>query len=189
MSLNSMLTNITFNPLENNRGFIPLRRIYLLPFALYLLSFLAACTRLPNVQGKGEAFMQGVWNQDSVAYSNKLSNYTKHHFKFSCDSVYIDFETHSKVNFYEDSCYNNGIWKEYAKGVYGVKGDTLIVGATFTHANYKQKISGCYRIGRYERNFLIKKKSADTLVLESMSDQREITLSLKEKVTCVQKEL
>ena len=53
----------------------------------------------------------------------------------------------------------------------------------------KQKISGCYRIGRYERNFVIKKKSADTLILESMSDQREITLSLKEKVTCVQKEL
>lgn len=184
-----MLTNIKFNQLRKIESLIQFKYLYLLAFALYLLPLLSACTRLPNVQGKGEDFMQGVWNQDSVAYSNKLSNYTKHHFKFTCDSVYIDFETHSKVNFYEDSCYNNGIWKEYAKGVYGVKGDTLIVGATFTHANYKQKISGCYRIGRYERNFLIKKKSADTLVLESMSDQREITLSLKEKVTCVQKEL
>lgn len=184
-----MLTNIKFNQLGKIENSIQFKHLYLLAFALYLLPLSSACTRLPNVQGKGEDFMQGVWNQDSVAYSNKLSNYTKHHFKFTCDSVYIDFETHSKVNFYEDSCYNNGIWKEYAKGVYGVKGDTLIVGATFTHANYKQKISGCYRIGRYERNFLIKKKSADTLVLESMSDQREITLSLKEKVTCVQKEL
>ncbi|WP_246834038.1 fumarate hydratase [Pedobacter sp. G11] len=184
-----MLTNIKFNQLGKIENSIQFKHLYLLAFALYLLPLLSACTRLPNVQGKGEDFMQGVWNQDSVAYSNKLSNYTKHRFKFTCDSVYIDFETHSKVNFYEDSCYNNGIWKEYAKGVYGVKGDTLIVGATFTHANYKQKISGCYRIGRYERNFLIKKKSADTLVLESMSDQREITLSLKEKVTCVQKEL
>ena len=189
MSLNNMLTNIKFNQLGKIESSIQFKHLYLLAFALYLLPLLSACTRLPNVQGKGEDFMQGVWNQDSVAYSNKLSNYTKHHFKFTCDSVYIDFETHSEVNFYEDSCYNNGIWKEYAKGVYGVKGDTLIVGATFTHANYKQKISGCYRIGRYERNFLIKKKSADTLVLESMSDQREITLSLKEKVTCVQKEL
>ena len=189
MILNSIRINIKFNPLENIKGFIKLKRIYLLPFAFYLLLSLGACTRLPNVQGKGEDFMQGVWNQDSVAYSNKLSNYTKHHFKFTCDSLYIDFETHSKVNFYEDSCYNNGIWEEYAKGVYAVKGDTLIVGATFTHANYKQKISGCYRIGRYERNFLIRKKSSDSLMLESMSDQREILLSLKENITCIPKEL
>lgn len=164
-----------------------LRHLYIILFTFSILQF--ACSPRPNIQGKGEAFMQGVWNQDSVAFSNKLSNYTQHHFKITCDSIYIDLVTHSKLNLYEDSCYNNGVWKEYAKGVYAVKGDTLFVGATFTHANYKQKISGCYRIGRYDKNFLIKKKSANTLVLESLSDQREITLSLKEKVTCVQKEL
>jgi len=163
------------------------RRLYILLFTFSILQL--SCTSRPNIQGKGEAFMQGVWNEDSVAFSNKLTNYTQHHFKFTCDSVYIDFVTHSKVNFYEDSCYNNGVWKEYAKGIYAVKGDTLFVGATFTYANYKQKISGCYRIGRYDKNFLIKKRSADTLLLESLSDQREIKLTLKEKVTCVQKEL
>ena len=169
-----------------NAGF---RLKHLLPvlFTFSVLQF--ACSSRPNIQGKGEEFMQGIWNEDSVAFSNKLSNYTQHHFKITCDSVYIDFVTHSKTNFYEDSCFNNGIWKEYAKGVYAVRGDTLFVGATFTNANYKQKISGCYRIGRYEKNFLIRKKSADTLVLQSLSDQREIKLSLKEKVTCVQKEL
>lgn len=175
--------------LEQSWQNIRLNYFYLLPFAFYLLPFLSACSSRPNIQGKGEAFMQGVWNQDSVAFSNKLSNYTQHHFKITCDSIYIDLITHSKLNLYEDSCYNNGVWKEYAKGVYAVKGDTLFVGATFTHANYKQKISGCYRIGRYDKNFLIKKKSADTLVLESLSDQREITLSLKEKINCIQKEL
>lgn len=149
----------------------------------------SSCSRSPNIQGKGEEFMQGVWNEDAVAYSQKLSNYTQHHFKVTCDSIYIDLVTHSKVNFYEDSCFNNGVWKEYAKGVYTVRGDTLIVGATFTHANYKQKISGCYRIGRYDKNFLIKKRAADTLILENLSDQREIKLTLKEKITCVQKEL
>lgn len=161
---------------------------------LYVMLFIAvllysSCSRLPNIQGKGEEFMQGVWNEDAVAYSQKLSNYTQHHFKVTCDSIYIDLVTHSKVNFYEDSCFNNGVWKEYAKGVYTVRGDTLIVGATFTHANYKQKISGCYRIGRYDKNFLIKKRVADTLILENLSDQREIKLTLKEKITCVQKEL
>ena len=166
---------------------IGLRHLYIILFTFSILQL--SCSPRPNIQHKGEEFMQGIWNEDSVAFSNKLSNYTQHHFKITCDSIYIDLVTRSKLNLYEDSCYNNGIWKEYAKGVYAVKGDTLFVGATFTHVNYKQKISGCYRIGRYDKNFLIKKKSADTLVLESLSDQREIKLSLKEKVTCVQKAL
>ena len=155
---------------------------------LFIFAF-SACTRLPNIQGKGEPFMQGVWNEDSVALSNKLNTYTQHRFKFSCDSVYIDFVTKSKVNFYSDSCFNKGVWKEYAKGVYAVIGDTLLVGATFTFSNYKQKLSGCYRVGRYDKKFLIKKSSASTLLLESLTDQREIALNLKEKVTCVQKPL
>lgn len=166
---------------------IGIRFLYIILFTLSILQL--ACSPRPNIQGKGEDFMQGVWNEDSVAFSNKLSNYTQHHFKISCDSIYIDLVTKSKLNLYEDSCFNNGIWKEYAKGVYAVKGDTLFVGATFTHENYKQKISGCYRIGRYDKNFLIKKKTSDSLVLESLSDQREIILSLKQKITCVQKEL
>ena len=170
-----------------NKPHLGSRLFYIFLFTLCLLQL--ACSLRPNIQGKGEEFMQGVWNEDSVAFSNKLSNYTQHHFKFTCDSVYIDLVTHSKVNFYEDSCYNKGVWKEYAKGVYTVRGDTLIVGATFTHANYKQKISGCYRIGRYEKNFLIKKRSTDSLLLESLNDQREIKLVLKEKITCIQKEL
>lgn len=166
-----------------------MRKFYFLPLFFCALLLFAACKFRPNIQGKGIAFMQGVWNEDSVAFSNKLTNYTQHHFKITCDSIYIDIVTHSKVNFYEDSCYNNGVWREYAKGVYSVRNDTLFVGATFTHENYKQKISGCYRIGRYEKNFVIKKHSADTLLLESLSDQRQIKLSLKEKITCVQKEL
>jgi len=166
---------------------IGIRFLYIILFTLSILQL--ACSPRPNIQGKGEEFMQGIWNEDSVAFSNKLSNYTQHHFKISCDSIYIDLVTKSKLNLYEDSCFNNGVWKEYAKGVYAVKGDTLFVGATFTHENYKQKISGCYRIGRYDKNFLIKKKTNDSLVLESLSDQREIILSLKQKVTCVQKEL
>ncbi|MDN3587690.1 fumarate hydratase [Pedobacter aquatilis] len=166
---------------------VGLRFIYIMFFTFSTI--LIACSPRPNIQGKGEEFMQGVWNEDSVAFSDKLNNYTQHHFKITCDSIYIDFVTKSKLNLYEDSCFNNGIWKEYAKGVYAIKGDTLFVGATFTHANYKQKISGCYRIGRYDKNFLIKKKTTDSLILENLSDQREVVLSLKQKLTCVQKEL
>ncbi|MFA6275486.1 MAG: fumarate hydratase [Pedobacter sp.] len=160
---------------------------FALIFGLSALIF--SCTRLPNVQGKGEVFLQGVWNQDSIANSVKLLNYTQHHFKISCDSFYVDLTTHSKVNYYADSCFNKGIWKEYAKGTYAVKGDTLMLIGTFTKANYKQKASGCYRNGQYISNFKIKSSSSTSLVLENLNDQRECTLVLKEKITCVPKEL
>ncbi|TKC13292.1 fumarate hydratase [Pedobacter polaris] len=163
--------------------------MYLFALVFGFSAFVLSCTRLPNVQGKGELLLQGVWNQDSIANNNKLLNYTKHHFKISCDSFYVDLTTYSKANYYEDSCFNKGVWKEYAKGTYLVKGDTLLLNGTFTKANYKQKVSGCYRNGRYLANFKIKSSSANNLVLESLNDQRECILVLKEKITCEQKEL
>jgi hypothetical protein len=165
-----------------------LNRIKLLAFCFLLLAF-NACTRLPNIQGKGAPFLQGVWNQDSISSTANLLSYTKHHFKFSCDSFYVDLTTFSKVNYYEDSCFNKGVWKEYAKGTYAVKGDTLILVGTFTKANYKQKVSGCYRIGRYLSNFKIKTTQQNNIQLESLTDEREINLNLKQKINCVPKEL
>lgn len=158
-------------------------------FFLVFCFLIVSCVRQPNIQGKGEVFMQGVWNEDSVAYSKELSNYTQHCFRFTCDSFYVDLTTYSKVNYYSDSCFNNGIWKEYAKGVYAVRNDSLFLSGTFTNANYKQKISGCYRIGQYLTSFVIKDKTANTLLLESVSNQRQTKLALKQKITCVQKEL
>ena len=153
------------------------------------LILLAACTRLPNIQGKGEAVLQGVWNQDSVTNSDQLLNYTQHKFKFSCDSFYVDLTTHSKVNYYEEDCFNKGVWKEYAKGTYSVSGDTLFLKGTFTKANYKQKVSGCYRNGQYISNFKINAMRSGELIIESLNDQKECILILKEKINCVPKEL
>ena len=133
--------------------------------------------------------MQGVWSQDSVAYGSRLNTWTRHNFRFSCDSFYVELATRSKINFYDDTCFNGGKWKEYAKGIYAVSGDTLLLGGTFTHENYRQKLTGCYRIGRYDKSFLIRHKSADTLVLESLDDRLEMVLGLKEKITCIQKPL
>ncbi|RYG19983.1 MAG: fumarate hydratase [Chitinophagaceae bacterium] len=164
------------------------RRFYVLLITLNLI-LLTACTRLPNVQGNGEAVLQGIWNQDSVANADKLLNYTQHKFKFSCDSFYVDLTTHSKVNYYEEACFNNGVWKEYAKGTYAVSGDTLFLKGTFTKANYKQKVSGCYRNGQYISNFKLKSIRANELVIESLNDQKESLLVLKEKINCVPKEL
>ncbi|WP_245735132.1 fumarate hydratase [Pedobacter hartonius] len=147
------------------------------------------CERRPNVQGNGETFLQGVWNQDSIANSAKLLNYTQHHIKFTCDSFYVDLTTHSKVNYYEDPCYNNGIWKEYAKGVYEVRKDSLFLEGTYTKSNYKQKVSGCYTIGIYRKSFLVKSSDASHLYLQGLSDQRDVNLVLKQKITCVPQEL
>jgi len=164
------------------------RKLHLVLFTFYLLLF-AACTRLPNVQGNGEPALQGIWNQDSVANADQLLNYTQHKFKFSCDSFYVDLTTHSKANYYEEACFNKGVWKEYAKGTYTVSGDTLFLAGTFTKANYKQKVSGCYRNGRYISNFKINGKDQNKLILESLNDQKECVLVLKEKIICVPKEL
>jgi hypothetical protein len=163
-------------------------RFNLLALAFLLLA-VASCSRMPNVQGKGEQLLQGVWNQDGVSNASQLLSYTKHRFKISCDSFYVDITTYSKVNYYEDSCFNNGVWKEYAKGTYHVNGDTLLLNGTFTKANYKQKLAGCFRTGRYLSSFKIKKATGSQLLLESLNDQREVTLNLKEKITCVPKEL
>ncbi|RZK41292.1 MAG: fumarate hydratase [Pedobacter sp.] len=133
--------------------------------------FVFSCVRMPNVQGVGESKLQGLWHQDSVVNASQLLNYTQHQFKFSCDSFYVDLTTHSKVNYYEEDCFNGGIWKEYAKGTYIVSGDTLFLTGTFTV------------------NFKIKSTRDSVLVLEGLNDQKECILSLKEKITCVQKPL
>lgn len=161
----------------------------LLAFCCCLLAFTSSCSRLPNVQGKGEVFLQGVWRQDSIPNALNLLNYTQHHFKISCDSFYVNLTTFSKVNYYADSCFNKGVWKEYAKGTYVVKGDTLLLSGTFTKHNYKQKVDGCYRTGRYTTGFKIKSWTNQSLVLESLNDQRTCFLNLKQRIVCQPKAL
>ena len=157
------------------------------PLILCLLVFMSliACTRLPDIQGKGSEMFQGVWATDSVASQGKLLSYTQHTFKITCDSFYLDLITHSKANYYSDSCFNNGIWKDYAKGIYAVRNDSVFFVGTYTKSNYKQKISGCYQIGQYIKSFRILSRSPEQITLESSDNQRIINLLLKEKITCV----
>lgn len=149
-----------------------------------ILCVVFSCKRLPNVQGKGSLVLQGIWSQDSVSNSEKLLNYTHHKFKFTCDSFYVDLTTFSKVNYYADSCFNNGVWKEFAKGVYQVKSDSIFLTGTYTKANYKQKISGCYQIGQYIKVFKIKLTDTTRLLLESTNNQNAIHLKLDKKIVC-----
>ena len=163
-------------------------RYYFLGAVLVVMAY-ASCRRLPDVQGKGEFFLQGIWNEDYVPNSEQLLNYTQYKFKFTCDSFYVDLTTHSKVNYYEENCYNKGIWKEYAKGVYRVKNDTLLLDGTYTKSNYKQKVSGCYNVGRFLKTFIVKSFKKDSMLLENITDQRECKLALKKKINCVPQKL
>ena len=163
------------------------------PLTLVLLilciATLYSCKFNPNLQGKGRDDLQGIWEEGAVAYQDERLQYSRHRFQFSCDSVYVTVKTFAKVNTYPDSCYNNGSWTEYAKGVYETKEDTLLIRATFTKPNFKQKISGCYRIGQYLPAFVIKKSSGDTLNLEGLQDHLPLILNLKERTVCIQKPL
>ncbi|MDB5013187.1 MAG: fumarate hydratase [Daejeonella sp.] len=139
------------------------------------------------MQEKGADFIQGVWVEDSVIYQNQLLQYTKHRFKVTCDSFYVTMDTYAKTNTFTDSCFNNGHFTEYAKGLYATKNDSIFFSGTFTKSNFKQKISGCYRVGEYLAGFAIRKKGADTLLLTNKMQNLPIILIRKEKWVCVPK--
>lgn len=153
------------------------------------LCFYSSCKFNPNIQGKGTASLQGVWEEDPYKYRDSLLQYTQYSLKFTCDSFYATLSTTAKVNYGDDSCYHNGSWKEYAKGNYVVRKDTLYIIGTFTKENFKQKISGCYRIGQYLPVFLIKDINPQKIILTDLQQQRPVTLLLKEKVSCTPKPL
>ena len=125
--------------------------------------------------------------QDSTAMQADLLRYTLHELKFTCDSIYATLHTTSKTKNIADSCYNNGQWTEYAKGIYVVRGDSLLVDGLYTKDDGRQKISGCYRIGQYLPRFKIVRHTADSLVLENRYDQRPLLLRKTADITCVPK--
>lgn len=166
---------------------IIMNRLILILFLI--TAFFSSCKFNPNLQGKGADFLQGVWHEDSVSYRADLLQYTTHQFKFTCDSFYVTLNTFAKTNIYPDSCFNEGRWTEYAKGNYTVRNDSLHIYGTFTKPNFKQKISGCYRIGQYLETFIIKENSAESIELMSLKQHLPLKLALKEKITCIQKPL
>lgn len=161
-------------------------RLILLFSFISILLFSSSCRFNPNLQGKGADFLQGVWQEDSILYRDQLLQYTTHQFKFTCDSFYVTLNTYAKTNIYPDSCFNEGKWLEYAKGTYSVRNDSLLISGTFTKSNFKQKISGCYRVGQYIETFIIKGRSSESIHLESLKQHLPLQLSLKEKITCIQ---
>jgi hypothetical protein len=98
-------------------------------------------------------------------------------------------QTTAKVKQYPGDCFNKGSWTEYARGTYITRNDTLYLHATFTHSNWKQKLTGCYRIGQYLPVFVVKRVTPDSLCLQNILEDVPIKLTLKQPIVCHPKPL
>lgn len=153
-------------------------------------AFMAASCRLrPNIQGEGAPYLQGVWKQDSVPQQDRLLTYSLYGMRFTCDSVYLTIDTYNRAPNVADSCMGNGHWKEYARGVYIVRNDSLMIEADFTYSNGKQKLSGCFRRGQFLPKFVVERYTADSLYLRSEYTNLSIQLHKTQAITCVPKPL
>jgi hypothetical protein len=164
------------------------------PFAFYLLAFTllltASCKFNPNLQGTGENYLQGEWQQDTSALQKKLVTYSLYNLKFTCDSFFVSMQSYTKVSAGADSCVKNGRWAEYAKGVYQQKSDTLHLKGLFSNANntYKEP-NGCFRSGLYEEEFKISKKGDSAITFTPTASVIPIHAHLVKRNTCNPKPL
>lgn len=165
-------------------------RFPLSAFAFLLITFcLVSCSFNANLQGKGEAYLQGEWRQDSVPMQKKLTEYSLYNISFSCDSFYMQINSFSKVDNGADKCTASGHWTEYVKGGYLQHGDSLVMRGQFCNANYSLKAEGgCFHSGIYEETFKVK-KNGDSLVSLTGSSVIPIGLRLEKRTTCTQKPL
>ena len=164
----------------------------LLPFAFYLSAFtlLTGCWFNPNKQGKGEVYLQGEWQQDSIPNQKRLLEYSLYRLKFSCDSFFVQINSFSKVNNGPDTCMRPGHWSEYIKGTYQQRSDTLHLKGQFCNPDYTLKEdAGCFRIGIYEEFFKVSRKTDSVIQFASTSNIIPVNARLIKHTTCNPKAL
>lgn len=163
------------------------------PFAYILLPFLllmASCWFNPNMQTRGQSYLQGEWQQDSVPGQKRLLTYSLYHLKFSCDSFFVSIKSYSKVNTGPDTCMRSGQWAEYVRGTYDQRHDTLHLKGQFCNANMTIKDDkGCFRSGNYEEFFKVIKKDDSNIQFASATDVIPIDAHLVKRITCQPKPL
>lgn len=175
-------------PTPSTLRFLPFTCTLAFCFLLSVLSF--GCWFNPNVQGKGEVYLQGEWQQDSVPNQKRLMEYSLHHLKFSCDSFFIQLNEFSKVNNSADTCLHSDHWSEYMKGTYRQRNDTLFLKGQFCNPDYSLKEdAGCLRIGVYEEAFKVNKKTDSIVQFASTSNVIPINAHLIKHATCNPKPL
>jgi hypothetical protein len=167
----------------------PFTLIAALCFVLSTLG-LTSCSLNPSLQGKGETYIQGQWQQDSTGLQQKLVTAEQYHMKFDCDSFYVSIHSYSKINYANDSCMRSGKWVEYLKGTYAQKSDTLFLKGQFCNADFSIKNNtDCLRAGTYEEFFKVNKKTDSLIQLSGTASVIPINLHLIKRTSCTQKPL
>ncbi|TAF45599.1 MAG: hypothetical protein EAZ51_03950 [Sphingobacteriales bacterium] len=133
----------------------------------FCLVFVFACTFNPNKRNPGAQYLQGQWQQDSINLDTGLVEYKKRQFKFTCDSFYLVLHNFSKAYFAGDTCYKNGRWTEFVKGVYSLSGDTIVLKGAYTSPVFKLKKSRCYTTGSFDERLIYQSNYDSVLVLKS----------------------
>ena len=137
------------------------------------------------MQTPGEGYLQGEWQQDSVAGQKALLNYSLYHLKFTCDSFYFDIKSFSKVNNGPDTCMRSGHWIEHVKGTYVQQNDTLHLKGLYCNANGSVKVDkDCFNYGDYEELFKVVKKTDTQIQLNNTTNVIPINARLIKRNTC-----
>jgi hypothetical protein len=161
--------------------------------ALYFLLLalgITGCRFNPSLQRKGVVALQGEWKQDTISNSKQLVNYTLYRFRFNCDSVFVQMENYSKVNYGTDTCMNKGHWFEYAGATYTQKNDTLHIKGFYCDGKYRLKdLGGCFNSGAYEDTFKVSMNGDSALELQPLSSTIPVKLKLIKRTSCTPKPL
>lgn len=192
LSINS-ISNLKSKKAQKNK---PSKKLSALCFQLSALSFLLSafglnsCSFNPNTQGKGEVYLQGEWQQQQDTIHKKLETYAIYHFKFDCDSFYLQIKSFSKVNYGADSCMKSGQWTEYTRGTYKQKTDTIYLKGQFCNRDFSLKDVGeCFRAGDYSEAFRVLKKTDSLVQLTGIADVVPMNIRLEKRTICHQKPL
>lgn len=172
--------------MEKSGTFRSLRITASVVFGLLVTAILCqGCWFNANMQTRGTAFIQGIWQQDAVPNQKQLISYSLYHLNFSCDSFYVSIHTFSKVDAGADSCMKPGNWTEYCRGTYEQRSDTLFLNGQFCNSDFTIKDDkGCYRSGDYKEYFKITKLTDSLLRLQSTTSVIPITARLIKRTSC-----
>jgi len=163
---------------------------FIAAFCLLLSALNFSCSPNASLQGKGETYLQGEWQQDSVPAQKKLVEYSLYNIKFNCDSFFMQVKSFSKTNNGPDTCERSGHWVEYVKGAYFQINDTLHVRGQFCNADHSLKPEGgCFRSGIYEEIFKVKKAGDSLVEFAAASSLIPIKARLIKRTTCTPKSL
>lgn len=130
---------------------------------------ICGCKFNPPKAREGISFLQGNWIEDSILNNSQLVSYQQYQIRITADSFYLRIENHVARNLNGGPCFQSNTWQEFAKGYYKLNKDTLKLEGNFVNQSYKYKPEGsCYRSGKYLEDFVLNKKTNQSIEIKSL---------------------